>query len=274
VASLLVGCALVAAACGGGGSDGSGAVARSTTTTGRRAAGALAGTSWTLTTYRGAGTTVSASAAGAASIAFASAGRLSGSTGCNSFSGSYTATGSRLTIELGAMTQRACTDPGLTAQEAAITAGLPRVTGYAIDGSVLTMTGDGDVELFTYRVASASLAGTTWAVTGVNNGRGGVESTALTEALTATFGENGSFTGFGGCNQLNGPYAVSNDGAGAERLSIGPLASTRKTCGTDVDRTESEYEAALSRVSTYELAGGDLTLRDRQGATQVTARPG
>jgi heat shock protein HslJ len=213
---------------------------------------------------------VPASNAGAASLAFAPAGRLSGSTGCNSFSGSYTATSSDLTIQLGPMTQRACTGAGLSAQETAVTAQLPRVTGYAIDGGALTMTGAGDVELFSYRAATVALPGTAWAVTGVNNGRGGVESTALTEALTASFGENGSFTGFGGCNQLNGSYTVP----GAGQLSIGPLTSTRKTCGSDVDRTESEYQAALSRVSTYELAGGDLTLRDSQGATQVTARPG
>jgi heat shock protein HslJ len=269
VASLLVGGALVTAACGGGGSDGSGSAARSTTSTGRRAATTLTGTSWTLATYRGSAAMVPASGAGAASLAFAPAGRLSGSTGCNSFGGSYTATGSELTIQLGPMTQMACTGQGLTTQEAAVTTQLPRVTGYAIDGSVLTMTGSGHVELFTYRAAAVSLSGTAWAVTGVNNGRGAVESTSLTEALTATFGENGSFAGFGGCNQLSGQYTV----AGAGQLSIGPLASTRKTCGTDVDRTESEYEAALSRVSAYELSGGDLTLRDRQGATQLTARP-
>jgi heat shock protein HslJ len=132
------------------------------------------------------------------------------------------------------------------------------------------MTGAGAVELFTYRAATASLPGTRWAVTGVNNGRGGVESNSLTEALTASFDDNGSFAGFGGCNQLSGPYTVASAG----NVSIGPLASTRKTCGDAVDRTESEYEAALSRVATYELHGGDLTLRDRQGATQVTARPG
>jgi heat shock protein HslJ len=211
---------------------------------------------------------VSASKEAAASLVFGEQGTLSGSTGCNSFSGTYTTEGSNLEIVLGPMTQKACLSATLTAQESAITAQLPKVTAYQITGTVLTLTGNESAELFTYNAAPTSLSGTTWNVTGVNNGKGAVESTALTEKLTASFGADKSFSGFGGCNQLTGAYTLS----GTTGVKIGPLAATRKTCGTAVDQLESEYVSALSHTTNYELAGTTLTLRDGSNATQVTAQ--
>jgi heat shock protein HslJ len=211
---------------------------------------------------------VSASKESAATLVFGEQGRLSGSTGCNSFSGTYTTAGSSLTIVLGPMTQKACVSPTLTAQESAITAQLPTVSAYRITGTVLTLTGNENGELFTYTAAPTSLRGTTWNVTGVNNGKGAVETTGLTEKLTATFGKDNSFSGFGGCNQLRGTYTLS----GTTGVKIGPLAATKKTCGTAVDQLESQYVSALSRATKYELAGTTLTLRDKSNATQVTAQ--
>ena len=49
---------------------------------------------------------------------FTENGRVTGSTGCNSLSGSYTATGTTLTFSPLAMTRRACVAPALNAQEA------------------------------------------------------------------------------------------------------------------------------------------------------------
>ena len=210
---------------------------------------------------------VAASPESVPTLAFASEGKLTGSTGCNSFSGSYTSSGSKLTITLGAMTQRACVDPVLNAQESAIVEQLSKVTAYTISDDVLSLTGSGGTQLFTYKAAATSLTGSAWNVTGVNNGKGAVESTTLTEKLTANFGENGSFSGFGGCNQLNGSYKLS----GTNGLSIGPLMSTKKTCGTAIDQLEAQYSAALDHVANYEINGATLTLRDNSNAAQVVA---
>ena len=202
-----------------------------------------------------------------ATLVFAANDKLSGSTGCNSFAGTYTASGSQLTIALGPMTQKACTDPALIAQESAVTRQLPMVTAYTMGGGVLRMTGAGGTELFTYNAAATSLEGTSWKVTGVNNGKGAVEATSLTEKLTANFDKANAFTGFGGCNQLRGAYTL----AGTNGVSLGPLASTKKTCGSAVDQLEGQYATALSHVASFEIAGTTLTLRDSTNATQVTA---
>jgi heat shock protein HslJ len=227
----------------------------------------LVGTSWNLATYRGRGTIVAASKEAAASLVFGEHRKLSGSTGCNSFSGTYTTAGSDLTIVLGPMTHKACMSSALTAQEAAITAQLPMVKAYRITGSVLILIGNANAQLFTYTAAPTSLSGTSWKVTGVNNGKGAVEATALTEKLTASFGKDKSFSGFGGCNKLTGPYTLS----GTTGVKIGPLVATKKACGTAVDQLESQYVTALSHATKYELAATTLTLRDGSNATQVTA---
>ena len=62
-----------------------------------------------LTSYRGsAGDTVNAVAGATAALAFRPRGALTGSTGCNKFSGTYVANGSALTMKTGVMTLIAC----------------------------------------------------------------------------------------------------------------------------------------------------------------------
>jgi heat shock protein HslJ len=227
----------------------------------------LAGTSWVLASYQGAGGGQTPAAAGTvATLAFAAGGRLSGSTGCNQFSGTYTTTGTALTITLGPMTRMAC-GADLTAQEAALTRILPEVTGFRGPPTALALTGKGDGVLATYMPGLASLEGTSWTVTGVNNGRGGVESTALTENLSATFGPDGAFTGVA-CNNVAGTYQVT----GTDGLTITKLVTTLMGCPPELAALESQYLAALGEVRTYAISGETLTLRDGAGATQVTAR--
>jgi heat shock protein HslJ len=257
---------LVGAGCGSSKSSSSGGSTTSAssapTTTSIRA---LVGTSWDLASYRDNARMVDAAKGATAVLEFAPAGRLSGSTGCNSFSGTYTVNGSALTLALGPMTQVACTGD-VQKQEQAITGQFAKVSSYAIAGTQLTLSGDGK-ELFAYTAGATGVAGTSWKVTGVNNGKGGVVTSSGTAKLTAVFASDGQFSGFGGCNQLSGPYTTS----GANGLKIGPLASTRKLCGGDADQLEAEYTAALQSVAKYSISGGTLTMRDGAGATQVTA---
>jgi heat shock protein HslJ len=257
--------ALVAASCSS--SAKSSASNPTTTPTTAAPANPLTGTTWDLVTYRGDKAMKHVAASGGAYLTFRTGGQLSGSTGCNSFTGTYSASATALTIQLGAMTQVACPSD-LTAQESAITKKLPKVTAYAIKAGVLTLTDAKDVKLFTYKAATTSLPGTSWKVTGVNNGNGAVSSTALTEKLTATFAKNDEFSGFGGCNHMSGPYKLT----GTNGVTIGPLRSTLIACQGDVGELEAEYHTALSHVTNYEISGTTLTLRDKNNATQVTAQ--
>lgn len=258
LAALLV--AVTPAACGGDDDDDGAPAVRS--------GPGLAGTTWVLTSYqRVTGTTASAVDGAAASLAFRVAGTLSGTTGCNDFRGTYETSGSDLTIDLGPVTLAACADTEEAAQEAAILEALPEVATFDLAGDELVLADEDGEPRLAYRPGVTGLAGTAWRVIGVHDGDGAVVTSALTEALTAEFDADDAFTGFGGCNSLSGPYSIS----GADELSVGPLASTRMACGAEVDELERQYIAALEASTTYELVGDRLTLRDGDGAAQVTA---
>lgn len=73
-------------------------------------------------------------------LTFTEEGRVSGSTHCNSLSGTYTATGTEVTFSPLAMTRRACIAPALAAQEARFAAALQGTLAWRI-------TADGALEL-------------------------------------------------------------------------------------------------------------------------------
>jgi heat shock protein HslJ len=227
---------------------------------------ALTGTSWVLSEVpTSSGPTLDAAARRAATLEFTD-GSVAGSTGCNDFSGTYTVDGDALTIELGPMTQKACTDTALQAQETAIVERLPKVASYAVSEDGLTLNDESDAALLIYAVNDTALAGTSWVATGVNNGKGGVESTTLTDKLTAVFGPDNTLSGSGGCNTFTAEYTV----AGSDGLQIAAIAATRMACADDVMQLESEYFAALGNTVSYKISGDSLTLRDGNGDTQVT----
>ena len=229
----------------------------------------LTGTAWILGSFRGAGGATTPAAPGAtADLAFEAGGALVGSSGCNRFTGTYVATATSLTVTPGPTTLIACTSAALTAQEATLFQLLPQVKGYTRSSDRLTLTGAGGTTLVTYTAGLSGLPGTSWSASGVNNGNGGVESTAATELLTASFGSDGAFSGFGGCNTFSGTYRTT----GKAGLTITGLASTLKSCSPEVDALESQYSAALGKVASYAISGDDLTLRNAAGETQVTYR--
>ncbi len=228
------------------------------------AATTLTGTSWTLANASIDGDDVAA--VGTSTLQFGDDGTtVAGSTGCNQFSGTYTQSGSDLTIELGPVTLAACVDPGAAAQEAAILAHLPEVASYAADGQLVLKDAD-DVTLLAYDQSEATIEGTSWTATGVNNGRGGVESSVATETVTADFGTDGALSGFAGCNTYNATFSLS----GADGISITGITTTRKACEEEAMTLESQYVAALEQAETFTISGPTLTLRDATGSTQVT----
>jgi putative lipoprotein len=73
-----------------------------------------------------------------ADLVFAEDGTVSGSTGCNRFSGTYVADGSSLTFSPLAATTMACDEPA-SSQELAVLTGLEATASYTIEGSTLAL---------------------------------------------------------------------------------------------------------------------------------------
>lgn len=101
----------------------------------------LAGTAWQVTAYNnGQQAVVGVKTGSTITMAFTPQGRVSGSGGCNNYSGSYTASTGQLTIASVATTRRACADPeGVMAQEAAFLRALETVASARREGLQLEL---------------------------------------------------------------------------------------------------------------------------------------
>lgn len=106
----------------------------SPTPAGPGTAPALDGTSWTVTAVKGTPTIP----ASPPTMTFA-ADRVSGTTGCNSYSAGYTSTASGLSFSQAAMTAMACTDEPVMAQERAFSTALGTITGARTAGAGLEL---------------------------------------------------------------------------------------------------------------------------------------
>jgi len=99
----------------------------------------LVGTTWTLTTIASGDAVSSVLNGTEVTAAFTPDATVSGSAGCNRYSGSYTWTGDQLSFSPLASTKMACAED-VMAQESAFLASMEQVASFAIEGSQLTLT--------------------------------------------------------------------------------------------------------------------------------------
>jgi heat shock protein HslJ len=220
---------------------------------------ALTGRLWVLTALRGKpllrGTQLTSE--------FKTTGTVSGSSGCNHYAGTFRVSGSQIRFSPRlASTRIACPRP-VDLQEAAFLNALRSARSYSVAGAKLTLRSAGGGAILTYRAQSQQLVGTSWTVLAYNNGKQAVVSVLATPTLTAVFGRDGNLTGFAGCNNYNATYKGT-----APKISIGPVASTRKECGepAGVMDQEGQYLAALETAATYRVDGTRLEMRTAAGA--------
>lgn len=240
--------AAVTVGCGGGGGASSDTAPR------------LDGTSWTLTS-------VGVADAHPGGVLGFAHGKLSGSTGCNTFGGTYEQSGSSLSITLGPSTLIGCPPP-LDEQEQAVLAALPKTASFTVDdGSLTLLDADGATLLEYDRAEPVSLTGQAWQVTGINNGKQAVASVITGSEVTATFGADGTITGSAGCNTYSAAYTLDGD-----VLAVKPPASTRMFCDSPAGVMEQEtaFLHALAKSVAVEADANGVTLRDASGATQLT----
>jgi heat shock protein HslJ len=235
-------------ACGGGGGQPAARVP------------SLDGSSWTLTDL---GNTP---AHPGGTLAF-DGGGISGSTGCNTFHGTYRQSGDSLSIELGPTTLIGCPPP-LEAQERAVHSGLAATSTFTESAGTLTLHDRSGKALLAYTSMSYSaLVGPKWDVTAVNNGKHAVVSVLAGTTLTVQFGKDGQVSGSAGCNTYSAKYSLDGD-----VLHVDPPAATRKLCHSPagVMEQETEFLHALERSTVVEGTGHVIALRGADNAIQMT----
>jgi heat shock protein HslJ len=190
-------------------------------------------------------------------------GKVSGSAGCNRYTGAYTVSGKEIQFTSPmASTMMACEQP-IMDQETAYFQALATVKSFIVSGDQLTLKDSNGTVVASYTAQSQDLSGTAWLTTSINNGNQAVVSLITGSELTAEFGKDGTLSGSAGCNSFTGSYKVDGD-----KITIGPLASTMMACDQPegVMDQEAQYLAALQSAATYSIEGNRLELRTADDA--------
>jgi heat shock protein HslJ len=185
--------------------------------------------------------------------------RWGGVAACNSYGGSVSLDGDRLTFDDGlAVTEMACLDEAVMALEGAYLGAFQAAERVELRGARLVLTGP-DTELVYDEVPAepdADLVGTVWQLEALIDGLGpdGSVSSVVGEP-TLELTPDGEVQGDTGCNTFSGSYEL--DGA---TLTLGPLTTTRMACGGPKGAQEEQVLSVLEAGS-LEIAIDGAILR-------------
>lgn len=195
------------------------------------------------------------------------AGRASGTDGCNRYSRPYSVKDGTLDFGPGgASTQMAC-PPEVMQRAAEYTSRLGAARSYRVEAGQLQLLGPDGNLLAALVPQPQGLAGTSWRVTGYNNGRQAVVSVLAGTTPTMAFSPDGRVSGSAGCNNYSATYTFAG-----ESLGFGPAATTRKMCAEPerVMEQEQQFLKALETVASARQEGDRLELRSADGALAVS----
>lgn len=195
-------------------------------------------------------------------LVFSADGTVSGSSGCNNYSGTY---------ELETDGTLSFTSP-FAATMMHCPQGMEQETAYLTalqTAQSLLITPEGRLEIFyksgqpyeeklVYAQGETPLVGTQWLLVAYGD-PGSPTSVEAGTTITAIFSDDGNITGSGGCNYYAGSYEVSDD-----QMSIGPLATTAMICPEGSDQ-ELAYLEALGAAQTYQLFGQRMSISYNDG---------
>lgn len=223
----------------------------------------LEGQPWLLTAYRAKDGLVDVAADSRPPRFQFESGRMTGVTGCNSLTGSYTLDGSILTIGKGlAATQMGCPPPLMT-QEKAIIRALREVATVDRKGTRLDLLdARGQVLLRFAQPETPPLANRTWILQAYAADGQSLAAPAAGSTITLQLDDQGRIRGNDGCNRYMSGYTLEG-----KKLMIGPIATTRMACrgGEALSRQASAYADTLGRVASYRKDGAQLALLDASG---------
>ena len=224
---------------------------------------AIDGTNWSVRDLVTGGVSTPVAQGSLATLDFVG-GVAGGSAGCNHFSATYTTDATALDFGPITTTRSGC-DEVSTALSAAYLAALSTVATHAeTDGSLTLHDSTGAAVMTLVSSPMPQIEGS-WTPTSFNDGS--ATATLPTDAgLSFALAPDGRVHGNGGCNDLDGPYGVSGTD-----ISIGPLMSTTRSCGDELDAREERFMTALQTAMTWTITPTGLELRDYDGNLQVAA---
>lgn len=176
--------------------------------------------------------------------------RVSGSSGCNRFSGTFEIHGSMVKFSRIAATKMACLDVEVQQVETTFLQLLETTTRFDVKGNTLRLYANHRLVLvFGERAStgSADLNGTSWQLVKFQSSDDRTLVPDDKSKYTITFGRNGRVSARIDCNRGSGTWKSS----GSNQLRFGPLMLTRAMCppGSLHDRIVKDWSAVRSYVT-------------------------
>jgi len=174
-------------------------------------------------------------------------GSLSGSAGCNNYSGTYQVDGEMIEIELGPLTMMFCEQPeGGMDQEAAYLKALESVTSYRILGDILVMQDDGGQEVLKFK--ASDLVGYVWMWLEFLENNDTITQPDIPGNYTLEFHPDGVVNLQADCNNASGSYTVKGS-----QLDIEIMVTTLAACPPE--SLSEEYIQLLNDAVAYARQG-------------------
>jgi heat shock protein HslJ len=220
----------------------------------------LEGTAWALASLSGKG-----AIGDARPTARFEGGRVLGSDGCNRYSADFRTQASSLQMgPRAASTLKACREDVMSQAKAFMNA-LDDAASYRLSDGRLELMSAQRAVVASFTAQSSSLAATSWRVTALDNGKGGVSGMVVGSRVTMELAADGRVWGSGGCNRYTSSYRT--DGTA---LAFTPAAATRMACAAaGVMEQEQAFFRALESVATMRMEGERLELRSGDGALAI-----
>lgn len=182
-------------------------------------------------------------------------GEAGGRAACNSYAGTLSVDGDRLSIGAMSLTEMGC-DPAVMEAESRYIAALSEAARWERTGDVLTLAGE-TVEL-TYalvpQMADAVLVDTLWTLDGLVDGDAVSSTVAGAEPATLELRDDGTLSGTTGCRTYAGRYQAEGT-----TVIVSDLVNDDRACPDFADQDE-HVLAVIGERWTYEIEGNRLTL--------------
>ena len=225
----------------------------------------VTGGSWSLDSYQDEnGTLVPVLPGTTITARFDDDGKVTGSAGCNLYSGGYHQDKTALSVSTLAQTLKFCMEPeGIMEQEARFMELIGSAAGWKINDGRLIITDATGATTLVFEVGEpVPIAGTSWTLLSLAGENGTLMPVIAGTTVTAIFNADGNLGGNAGCNHYAADYTVDS-----ANLSIRPTTQTEMYCGEPegIMAQEDRYLVLIEDVTTYRIEGNRLFLADSEG---------
>jgi putative lipoprotein len=229
----------------------------------------LAGSTWRLISLGAPGGEAILEQDSEITLKFTGEGAFEGFGGCNTYSGSATASDDgTITISGITSTEMACESDPITAQEIGYLTALENAVQYRVAGDRLMIWMEDGRQMNFMATGAFALLHSQWQLTAMGTA-GAPSEIAAETVITLEFPTAQDVAGYGGCNGYTGTYQADD-----EHIGFSDVIATLMACEDSVVMDqEIMYFDLLPTMTQYEVGDGQLTLTSEDGLQQMLFVP-